>query len=297
MKSKAIAGIILIWMMVLACSFVRPTVSLETPPKGTRTPLATVNIIFPGTAAPETVIGPTATIAPSPTVPTPTVPTPTVEIPKSVSLVPQESYEEVESPFFHKTVRSITMEGDSFYAAPFNQAVQELIDHEFENFMKGVSEIEAWRVAVIPDMYSTFEVNARVIFNEHYLVSVLFDFDIYSAGAAHPLDYSKTITYYLQEARVLKLEDLFLSDSPWLESISELTSNDLDMRYVLEYPGGAGPDVNNFQNWTVDYAGLRFYFDPYQITSYAVGRQEVLIPFAALEKLLAKPGVLDTITP
>ncbi len=292
MNKKQCIYLITVVLLGISCSFVRPTVSLLMPLQGTRTPLATIDIKYPPTTLPEVTNTPPA---PTPTVPTPTVPLPTVEIPRSATLNPKEEYEKVDSPGYSRTVRVVAMDGDPCYTAPFNDAVDLLVKTEFDAFLQGVTSNEDWRMQVIPDMTSSFDVQSTVIYNDRSLVSVLFSFYLYAAGAVHPLTYSKTINYDLLQARVLNLSDLFVPGSNWLDVISSYSTDYFYNWGLLDYPGGVGPNESNFKNWILDDRGITFYIDPYQITAYAAGPQNVTIPFTetALESVTAKPGILD----
>ena len=59
-----------------------------------------------------------------------------------------------------------------------------------------------------------------------------------------------------------------------------------------EVESGAGPKPENFRNWNITPAGLKFSFDPYQVGAYAAGPHEVIVPYTLLNPVLKADGVL-----
>jgi len=123
----------------------------------------------------------------------------------------------------------------------------------------------------------------------------------YMAGAAHPNQETKTLNFFLRHSILLELQDLFLPESSYLDSLSKYCVTDLHAhktpplgstrtgetdRWIL---GGAGPQSSNFEKFLLTKGGLRVFFDPYSVASYAEGRREVFMPLSALEGLLREP--------
>ncbi len=237
----------------------------------------------------------TSTVTPPESTPLP--PTPTIEIPDSATLTPELIEESSDTPAYTITIQSVKMEGDNFFAEPFNTAIKNLVDKERQAFIESTSQVEEWRAANIPDIRSALDGVYTLTYNENTLVSIHFEFSMYIAGAAHPNSYSITLTYNLQNQHVLQLADLFTPESDWLNALSTLCSTDLSNRGVLEFSEGAAPVIENYARWTINPEGLKIYFDPYQVIAYAAGPQQVIVPYTALADYIANPGVLADMLP
>ena len=55
---------------------------------------------------------------------------------------------------------------------------------------------------------------------------------------------------------------------------------------------GFAPSVSNYSKILPTEKGLVIYFDEYQIAPYVAGPQEALIPYASLQAIINKDGVL-----
>jgi Protein of unknown function (DUF3298) len=120
----------------------------------------------------------------------------------------------------------------------------------------------------------------------------------YAAGAAHPNHTTRTSNFLLRPSVLLEFDDLFQPNSNYLEFISKYCITDLHAHLPPElksdYAGkkdtwierGAGPEDRNFEKFLLVKSGLRLFFDPYSVGSYAEGRREVFIPVTALASFL-----------
>jgi hypothetical protein len=120
----------------------------------------------------------------------------------------------------------------------------------------------------------------------------------YWAGAAHPNQQTKTLNFLLQNSLLLELDDLFVPETRYLDSLSKYCVTDLHAhqspslksnsvgendKWILR---GAGPQYRNFEKFLLVKGGLRVFFDPYSVGSYAEGRREVFMPLSVLGGLL-----------
>lgn len=270
--------------------------------------IASCSVLNPGSAGSATQVNPKVTatflqnLSETETavivIPTETpLPTATIVVPSSASLVTEKIENTSDSPGFTIMLESVRMEGDAYFAEPFNALVKALLEAEQFLFQEGLDEIEAWRLANMPDIRSTLDSTYSVAYNENLLISIHFEFYSYVAGAAHPLSYSKTLTYDMLSRQEIQLEDLFLAGSDWLTTISTYSINDLNTKGMLLFPEGAQPVIDNFTRWVITPEGLEFFFDPYQVAPYAAGPQQVLIPYSELGEVIADPGVLTPLLP
>jgi hypothetical protein len=239
----------------------------------------------------------TATIGiPTETRPAPTA-TATVIAPTVATLTTETIQSPVDTTSYTIQLEMVRMEGDASYAEPFNTLIQALMDAEQKTFLDGIAEIEEWRAANMPDVRSTLDNAVTITYNDHSLVSIHFEFFTYTAGAAHPFSFSKTLAYNMNTRQVVGLEQLFTSGSDWLNAVSSYCINDLTAKGVYEFPEGATPTPENYSRWSITPDGLVIYFDPYQVAAYAAGPQQVTIPYTALAEYIASPGLIAHFLP
>lgn len=264
-----------------------------------RWPLATPTVTPPIFASSSTLppITQTAPVTAPLQTETPVITTATPAAPASAALFTEMIEAYSDSPAYTILLESVVMEGDPSYADPFNSLVLTLFEKEQTAFIEGLAEIEAWRLANMPDIRSTLDSAYQVTYNDHSLVSVRFEFYSYTAGAAHPISYSKTLTYDLSQRSKVQLAELFTLGTDWLGALSSYCLKDLQQRGVLEFPEGAEPVMKNYTGWSLTPEGMVVYFDPYQVASYAAGPQQVMVPYAALSEFIDPRGVLSYLLP
>lgn len=132
------------------------------------------------------------------------------------------------------------------------------------------------------------------------LVSVRYDINVYSAGAAHPNLFYKTLTWDIAHGSEVRLADLFMPGTPYLERLSALAIADLERQYAAFGEGfealsadiraGAAPREDHFSSWTMGPGGLTIHFEPYQVAPYAAGPQHVTIGWSSLAEILEPEG-------
>lgn len=134
------------------------------------------------------------------------------------------------------------------------------------------------------------------------LISIEFTVSSYSAGAAHPNSYTEVVNFDLKNGKLLKLADLFLPGSKYVQTLSTYCIQDLKKQAKAQgadamldddwIQKGAAPDLANYDNWTITKKGLGITFDPYQVGPYAAGPQHVLAPYSALKEIIKPDGPL-----
>jgi hypothetical protein len=148
-----------------------------------------------------------------------------------------------------------------------------------------------------PGWLSTFDVDGSVLWAAPPILSIVLDFSVYYAGAAHPGHFAMTVVWDAGRGRALTTRDVFRARSDWEEVLSRevipILERDLgemaDPSWIEE---GAGPLAENFSRWALVEEGLVLFFDPYQVAPYAAGPQAVTIPRAALADVAAPGGPL-----
>lgn len=171
--------------------------------------------------------------------------------------------------------------------------LDQIVAGEREAFHQNLAE---WKPAE-PGWLSTFDVDGSVLQAAPPIVSIVLDFSVYYAGAAHPGHYAITVVWDAGRGRALGFQDVFRATSDWEQALSRLAipilERDLgemaDGAWIEE---GAGPIAENFNRWALVEEGLVLFFDPYQVAPYAAGPQAVTIPRSALADVAAPGGPL-----
>ncbi len=166
----------------------------------------------------------------------------------------------------------------------FNQESERVAREIVRDFKKAVTPNATQAPSVEGSSY--MEIKYEIPYGSVGLLSVRFTIEFYLAGAAHPNQYYQTITMDLGSQRTLALADIFKPGIDFIKLISDYCLQDLRTRKVLEFEGGAQPKPENFRSWNLTQKGLLISFDPYQVGPYAMGPQEVSIPYNLLKSSL-----------
>lgn len=171
---------------------------------------------------------------------------------------------------------------------PFiEQAVDRFLGQERAAFLSPLLDPEFVYYSPGPmTLYVRYETEG---FSEDFLS---LNFTVYTySGGAHGMTYFETMTFYLAKEIQISLFDVFLPDAAFLEVISPmaiaaLTEQLGDMADAEWIANGAGPQLENYQNWMLTPDALVFIFEAYQVAAYAAGPQTVTIPLADLQDIL-----------
>jgi len=189
----------------------------------------------------------------------------------------------------------------------FNQTVRSLMNRKVAEFKKEMTPESDGEAA--PDsanetpsesLGSDITTGYTVVLAKDDLISIEFTISSYSAGAAHPNSYTEVVNFDLKNGKLLKLADLFVPGSKYLQAISTYCTQALKKQAKAEgadamldedwIQKGAAPDLTNYNNWTISKKGLGITFDPYQVGPYAAGPQHVLVPYSALKEIIKPDG-------
>lgn len=172
-----------------------------------------------------------------------------------------------------------------FAKAAIDEFIAELEDYYF-SFMLDDSDLAffipyAWEAIAT---YTIYDLNPSI----QTLVYNLYDY----TGGAHGNGYYFTMTFDLENERILSLEDVFAPNANFLPTISALVRADLSARLVeMSDPewiaSGTSENIDNYQDFVLTPEGILFLFEPYQVAAYAAGPQESLVSWDALDGLVA----------
>jgi hypothetical protein len=137
-----------------------------------------------------------------------------------------------------------------------------------------------------------------------YLFAVEFSVGSYYAMAVHPNTVTRTLNFKLNPSTQLELRDIFKTSTNYLDLLSTYSVGDLHKQQPKRFHNpeqraeelknkqdawilsGAAPTHKNYEQFVLEKGGMRIFFDPYQVGSYAEGRYEVFIPTSVLAPAL-----------
>jgi hypothetical protein len=171
----------------------------------------------------------------------------------------------------------------------FNLLAEELVEREAGRFK---DDMRGWEYdPTMPTNMSSFLSGYSVYSANEKLISIRLEFSTFMAGAAHPYSYVRTINYDLTNGELVPLASLFRPDSDFLPFLSDFCQKQLTEKLGTElFLEGFNPTLENYRSWGFTPGGLWIEFDPYQVAPYAVGPQQVLIPFDEMKDLLTPEG-------
>jgi hypothetical protein len=176
------------------------------------------------------------------------------------------------------------IEGDS----TFNTAVLQDVNTTADAFRRGLSRTAS---KDYPDYGAYLKGSYKAQILKNGIVTVLFDFDEYTPGAAHPWGVMASINYDTRSQRLLTLSDLFRPDCNYVSRLSEISIHELEQHEYAEESAirhGAGPVKKNFQVFTLTDTELVLHFQQYQVAAGAVLSEQVSISLEKLAPLLRK---------
>jgi Protein of unknown function (DUF3298) len=190
---------------------------------------------------------------------------------------------------------------------PFFQGSEDLRVVNFNNEMALLTQEEIAKfkdnvVQVTPLPGSTgsfYDQQYKLLSPPGNIVSLKFQIMIYIQGAAHPGTHFRTVTYDLETGSDMRLAQLFLSGSDYLEKIANYCIAQLSTRDIGfdASSNGAQPVPEKYGNWNITSDGLMITFDEYQVAAYAAGPQEVVVPYTELSSVIDPQGPLGVFLP
>jgi hypothetical protein len=244
------------------------------------------------------------TPTPPPATPTPNLPpteayTPTftpIPLFEVVSLVSNSTDETGKSPDYTlKAQTPFLQRSEDLRVTNFNNEMALLTQEEIAKFKDNVVQIQP-----LPGSSGSFyDQQYKLLSSPGNLVSLKFQIMIYIEGTAHPGTHSRTVTYDLEAGADVRLEQLFLPGSDYLEGIANYCIAQLSTRNIgfESFSSGAQPVPENYGSWNITPDGLLITFDEYQVAAYAAGPQEVVVPYAELKSVIDPHGPLAQFLP
>ena len=168
-----------------------------------------------------------------------------------------------------------------------NGAIQSVADKIYLNFAGELAEMINEGT---PMGSSDLVGEGRIIFNNGYLLSVLFEGSTDWSGAASQQLWVDSIMIDLSNGQVLTTENLFQLEIPtdWKEVLAEKSYGLLMERLGSEmiWDEGLLPTGENFRNMLVTQPGLLIIFDQYQVAAGVAGTPTVIIPWLEIAAII-----------
>lgn len=174
----------------------------------------------------------------------------------------------------------------------FNNEMNLLTQEEIAKFKDNASEVQA----PAGSSGSSLDQQYKLVSPPGNLISLQFQIKVFIYQTSRPKTHSRTVNYDLEAGADVRLEQLFLPDSDYLQRISNYCIAQLNGRNIgfAAFAGGAQPTPANYGNWNITKDGLLITFDENQV---AATEQEVVVPFAELQADIDPHGALAGFLP
>lgn len=190
-----------------------------------------------------------------------------------------------------KTVKIVEKHKEYAIDVAYPQTGNRIIDAAMASWAKGeVSQFKDEAAGNDGDgAYSAYSLD--IIFdvarNDDKVFAVVFSESTYEGGA-HPNGFFNTMNFLMPDGWQVYLQEIFTPDA--LKTISRLATADLKKQLKPDegfdadmIRTGAGPDWNNFADFTILPNALDIQYAPYAVAPYVAGPQETKIQLASLK--------------
>ena len=240
------------------------------------------------TAQPTSAVSPTVLPTPEPS-PTPN---PRMSLANGLHLVPKTITLENERRRYQINVTFPQIEGSNRPEfTNLNRHIRNLVAKQYAwplipPTKEDLRHYEKW-----PGVYNSVDLDYYVVQATDKFLSIYLEFYSYGIGAAHSVQESFTINFDMETKRLISLESLFKPGTRPLRFISNYCIDKLSKDHSWSmndrwFRGEVAPVRKNFASWNMVSDGIRFNFDACKIDGCAVGKVEVVIPFAELQPLM-----------
>jgi hypothetical protein len=188
---------------------------------------------------------------------------------------------------------------DLFLQSVFEDGIYESAERLIKDYL---NEYNSFRKD-FPNAFQQWSLEriGEVMLNKNNVFSV--EFSEYSyLGGAHPNTYVSFVNFDLRSGEEIKLNNLFKDNSEnELNKIAETEFRLLKELGKNEDLAQAGYwfEENKFKlndNFLITDSSLIFYYNNYEITAYAFGPTELVIPYTEINHLIGKDGLLSELT-
>ncbi len=171
---------------------------------------------------------------------------------------------------------------------------------DLKNFDKSLKKIaQSYNnksdTSTVDQLPATYELNVDVIVQDSSLI--MLDFSQDDSGGAHPNHNDEYLNWNIRADKTISLDDLLINDyetqlTHIAETIFRKDENLSKDQSLADYnfENNTFALNNNFQ---ITPDGINFFYNSYEIKSYAEGTTDLLIPYTAIKKLLRPNTVIN----
>lgn len=219
-------------------------------------------------------------------------PTVTSEIPAGTLTIDTKTYEEHQETF-NVEINIPVFSSVDLPTGQINALMDEMATTMMNQFKKDIADLPVEMAASGTTSY--VDMDYSIGYNDHNLVSIVFDIEQYMAGAAHPNHLVGSVNYDFAEDKVLSLDDLFTAEVDVNQLMSELTTKSLTDQGMPLTSGIVPVDSIYYQSWAITSDELVIWFSAGDVTPYAAGVLQAPIPFSEIQEKLDPAGSLGFI--
>jgi len=218
---------------------------------------------------------------------------PTTQEPE-IQIIDRIIFEEMEEPKYEIDGVWPNLAGPELPVTAFNTESDRFVQAVIDDFLLAVTDSSVGMAGEgePPLSYLTFDYD--LTYADQQLFSIYLAFDQYIAMSAHPFPFSHALNYDAQNGEFLRLGDLFLPETDYINAIGSLVDPVLEGRGVGYQLGTAADMMQERENWNLLTEGLRINFDVYEVAPYAAGPQYVMIPWSDLVGIFDPNGPVSS---
>lgn len=168
-----------------------------------------------------------------------------------------------------------------------------LLDHEFDQFASTYKQMSRFDKNDSPALFWIKSEQQQVLINEFDLLCIESASYVYTGGA-HGMENFRFLLIDLAAGSTISKENLFLAEKESL--LSQLITNTFRVQngvpteQSLTAFGLFTDTIRANDNIFMNYSGIGFYYNSYEIAPYAFGHSSVLIPYEALFPVMSDYG-------
>lgn len=170
------------------------------------------------------------------------------------------------------------------------EALAHFSEEKQKSVMEGYQTLveDAKSLADDPNVYLPFETTEKLYVRraDTHAVSLLNE-GYYYGGGAHGFSYFETANFDTETGKALELTDVVTDVNAIPELLTAQIEKFEDMDQLYADIGEIFDTEYETLKWTLDYHGITFYFEPYQLASYAYGPVIATITFAEHPELFS----------
>lgn len=172
---------------------------------------------------------------------------------------------------------------DSSRQKAINDALKQMVEKEIDKFRDESSRNTT--PAQLKDAQAQLIITYETAQANDSFISLYFKIMDGQIGAAHPYNYNLVFNYDVKNGKLLDLNDLFQTDSNFVQKLSDLAKKDLlaqqkDNPNAADFINeGTEPKEENFKLFTLTANALELIFNPATVAPDYAGTMKVMIPY------------------